>query len=151
MPCGWWLGTQTVWPVQNWGMISNHIVKWTDWYSHTRSLYWIVHLKSLEKADPGAPVLSPRQKAQCGLESGTLSYSSSIARRHQGQGKRRRQQPTQLHENSLTQSPSQHKTCNIILYPKKIYLSILLEPRKDNIYYKNTNIPLSPTLYSGIC
>lgn len=68
----------------------------------------------------------------------TLNYSSPIRRRHEEQREteqqreRGRQKPTQPHENPLTQPSSQPQMGHITLFPEKIYLSIFLEPRKNN-------------------
>lgn len=100
----------------------SYSLKWTDLDSHTRSLYWIVHLESLEKADPGAPLLSPRQKAQWGLESGPLNYSSSFTRRHQEQGKRRGQELPQPQENSRSHPANMRPVISFYSLKKYIYL-----------------------------
>lgn len=65
-----------------------------------------------------------------------VSYPQLLQLNHQkapGTGQEKGPKPTQPHENSLTRPPSQHETGNTILYPKKIYPSILLEPSKNNI------------------
>lgn len=68
----------------------------------------------------------------------TLNYSSPIRRRHEEQREteqqreRGRQNATQPHENPLTQPSSQPQMGHITLFPEKIYLSIFLEPRKNN-------------------
>lgn len=76
----------------------------------------------------------------------TLNYSSPIRRRHEEQREteqqreRGRQKPTQPHENPLTQPSSQPQMGHITLFPEKIYLSIFLEPRKNNNILQETKI-----------
>lgn len=74
--------------------------------------------------EPGCWVPSRRQNE---------GYSQLNHQKAPGTGQEKGPKPTQPHENSLTRPPSQHETGNTILYPKKIYSSILLEPSKNNI------------------
>lgn len=69
------------------------------------------------------------------------------------QDQRKRQKSTQPHKNSLTQPPSFTWEYHSTLFPEKIYLSILLEPRKNNniLHEKETQIshPLGYVLGSA--
>jgi len=109
-----------------------------------------------ERANKGTPV-GLKAEARKKVELSTLNYSSPIRRRHQEQREKRereRQKPTQPNKIPLTQPSSQLQMGHTTLFPEKIYLSIFLEPRKNNNIlqekrHKYSHHPL--TLYFGIC